>query len=92
MGDSSYLIPPHTRARTHGRTNNYKIPLRNSNSDLAQPEREAECKNIMQNLYNIWVNVRKIICRCAVVRNLYEEVCCKFSHSLFSGQSCKKFV
>ena len=57
MGDSSNLIPPHTR--THGGTNNYKIPLRNSNSDLAQPEREAECKNIMQNLYNIWVNVRK---------------------------------
>ena len=42
MGDSSNLIPPHTR--THGGTNNYKIPLRNSNSDLAQPEREAECK------------------------------------------------
>ena len=37
MGDSSNLIPPHTR--THGGTNNYKIPLRNSNSDLAQPER-----------------------------------------------------
>ena len=89
-------FPSYQDCRIQERANNYKIPVLNSNIwSCTASERGAECKNTLQNLYNIWVKYSKnnfLAKRCAVVRNLYEEVCCTFSHSLFAGQSCKKFV
>ena len=52
-------------------------------------------KNKMQNLNNIWVKYLKnsiFAQRWSVVRNLYEEVCCQFSHSLFLGSKVLKTV